>query len=97
MLKKSAEIREVLTGGRKLTGRNVTLFVLPSDETRFAVIVPKRIGNAVKRNRMKRLAREVYRNHQERFISCKLIIFVKRFHDNYASLETEINQLATPS
>ena len=93
ILKRSAEIRNVLSNGRKRTGRNVNLFLLPSGERRFAVIVPKRVGNAVRRNRMKRLIREIYRKNPDWFIGKETIIFIKRFYDRYSSLEQEIGQM----
>ena len=50
------------TGVRK-RGRYLTLFVLPNrrDVSRLGVIATRRMGGAVRRNRHKRLARELFR------------------------------------
>lgn len=93
IIKNSAEIREVLQEGTRLSGKTVNIFLKTSDEDKFAVLVPKRIGHAVKRNRMKRIAREIYRKNQHWFSGKKVIFFIKRFTDSYSWLENEIGQL----
>ena len=59
----------------------------------FAVIMPKRIGSAVKRNRMKRLCREAYRKNPQWFAGKRVIIFGKKFIKSYHLLEDEIAQV----
>lgn len=59
----------------------------------FAVIMPKKIGNAVQRNKMKRLCREIYRKNPQWFVDKKVIIFAKRFINNYHVLEGEVARL----
>ncbi|MCB0274378.1 MAG: ribonuclease P protein component [Calditrichaeota bacterium] len=93
MLKKASDIREVLQSGKKSTGRYLNLFVVRNRPTRFAVLVPRRVGNAVQRNRMKRLVRELYRTRSASFQNQLTIIFIKRFHDKYGDLERDLQQL----
>jgi ribonuclease P protein component len=97
ILKKPNEVQDILKTGAKLTGKNINIFYKTANENRFAVLTPKRIGGAVQRNRMKRLAREIYRRHPEWFEGKKIIFFIKRFHDNYNALENEIHQLVIPT
>ena len=69
-LSRSADVRRVLRGGASRAGRLVAVHALardtardPSDEdgTRLTVVASRRVGNAVQRNRAKRLLREAAR------------------------------------
>ena len=63
-LRKSAEFRAVYEGGRRLDGRLVTAFVLPTrlERHRLGITASRKMSRlAVKRNRAKRLLREAFR------------------------------------
>lgn len=57
--------------------------ILPTDPApapcrRLGVIASRRIGNAVARNRAKRLLRELFRNHQDRLPpSCDVLLIAR--------------------
>jgi ribonuclease P protein component len=65
--------------------------------SRLGVIATKRLGNAVKRNRAKRLLRELFRvHHHTLIVPCDLVIIARSslFHAKYTDLETSfINAL----
>jgi len=59
--------------------------------SRFGVIATKRLGNAVKRNRAKRLLRELFRVHHRSLAGpCDLVIIARSslLHAQFSDLET---------
>lgn len=63
-LRRSAEFRRVYTGGERFNGRLMSAFVLPNglEHHRFGITASRKaVGNAVERNRAKRLLRETFR------------------------------------
>ncbi len=63
-LRKPREFRRVYEGGKRFEGRYMTVFVLPSETAfqRLGITASKKaVGNAVQRNRAKRLLREAFR------------------------------------
>ncbi len=63
-LRRSAEITAVRKSGQRWHHPLATLYVLANqqDTSRFAFVAGRRVGNAVKRNRSKRILREAIRH-----------------------------------
>lgn len=72
-LRTPVEFREAFAKGRRLRGRMVNLLHGPLAQgekqpvSRWAVVVGRKFGTAVKRNRAKRVAREVIRQERANF------------------------------
>lgn len=61
-LVKKSEFHKVYEDGVKYVGRLLVVYLLLADDQRRSVVASKRVGNAVCRNRAKRVLREAMRN-----------------------------------
>ena len=70
-LKKTSEFRKVFTFGKRRYGRYVIIYILKEkkEANRAGFIVKKCIGKAVKRNKVKRRLREIWRQKGENLIT----------------------------
>ena len=66
--------------GRRLHTRHfgITLAPGPAGRPRLGLVVTKRMGKAVRRNRVRRLLREFFRHHKDRLPPEDLIIMAKK-------------------
>ncbi len=66
-LKKNYEFAKVFNKGSFYVGRHIIVYVLPNKQSfnRIGISVSKKAGNAVLRNRKKRLIRESYRHYED--------------------------------
>jgi ribonuclease P protein component len=91
-IRRRPEFERIYEHGARIQGRFMTVFVLPNggDGPRFGVAASKKLGSAVKRNRAKRLARELFRR---RTVAAGLdIVIVPRremLDAPFSSLETD--------
>jgi ribonuclease P protein component len=80
-IKKNAEFRKIYNSRKSVADRNMVLYFLSNDkeDCRFGFTVSKKIGNAVTRNRIRRLFGEVCRLNKEKFpVGYDFILLARR-------------------
>lgn len=77
-LKKRREFKAVLDNGCSRAGRTAVVYAHPSATTqhRLGLIVSRRVGSAVVRNRLKRITRELFRQHRAELKASSPLDFV---------------------
>ncbi len=95
-IRKRSEYLTVYERGRRRHSANFTVIVLnePGRARRLGITVSRRVGNAVERNRIKRLVREFFRLNKHRLVSSQDIVIIGKkfppaitYQDVYAELE----------
>ena len=82
-IKKNSEFRKAYKNGKYKSGKYVTVYILPNkgDTNRIGIVTSKKVGNAVQRNRMRRLIREIFRKEiTEHVHGYDFIFYVKASH-----------------
>ncbi|MCP4339998.1 MAG: ribonuclease P protein component [Desulfobulbaceae bacterium] len=84
-LRKTRDFNRVYRNGARLYGKGFTLVYLRDEHSdscfsgsRLGISVPRKVGNAVQRNRIKRIVREAFRLHRGVFPQDSDIVFAVR-------------------
>lgn len=60
-MQKKANFRSVFAQGKSYPSKHVVIYIFQQSPVKYGIIASKKVGNAVKRNRAKRLLREAIR------------------------------------
>jgi ribonuclease P protein component len=99
-IRKRSEYKVGYARGRRIPSRSFVLFVAPNalGRPRLGITVTRRVGGAVKRNRAKRLIREIFRRHRAEFLDVDIIVNARMGlpEIEYARLESEFLKCLKP-
>jgi len=95
-VRKRQHYQAIYQEGRRLHSRNFVIVLRENSEgtVRFGITVGKKVGNAVKRNRIKRLLREYFRLNRDAFRGSTDIVIIARKDIsslNYRDVSLELN------
>ena len=86
-VKKNEEIGNILNGQKKQGNKNYIIYIKENSEAkhfRLATSVSKKLGNAVVRNRQKRLIKEVFNKYKESILPFDIFVIAR---NNSTTLE----------
>lgn len=94
-IKRNEEFQEIIAKRKYNTSRNFVVYTNEKKEayTRVGISVPKKTGNAVLRNKVKRQVKEMLRSFPEGIVKKDMIIIIKKayldgnYEDNRKDLE----------
>jgi ribonuclease P protein component len=94
-----SDFQRVLLKGKKVHTRHFIVACCRADHdtVRLGLTVSKKVGNAVKRNRVKRLIREFFRRNKSLFtVSSDVVIIAKQgaYELNYQQVAAELEKYA---
>ncbi|MGB5286296.1 MAG: ribonuclease P protein component [Polyangiales bacterium] len=94
-LKKRYEFKQAQLSGRRIHTPHFLIVVLPNalQNTRLGITVTKKVGSAVQRNRIKRVAREVFRRNRELFPASHDLVFIAKRGATDIDYDSLLNEL----
>ncbi len=96
-IRKTSQYDEIFGKGRRLRSKHFDILYVQNSlgYSRAGLVVGKKnVRSAVKRNRIKRVVREVFRNNKSLFDSLDIVILAKKGSDtlNYSNVKREIEE-----
>jgi len=94
-LKKNYEFKRLYNRGKSAASSYAAVYCRRngSSENRLGVTVSTKLGGAVKRNRIKRRLKEVYRINEEKFFAGYDIVIVARMRSRYSGFQELENSI----
>jgi ribonuclease P protein component len=96
-LQRRTEFQRVFETGRRIPGRYLTLLVAPNEagRARLGIVASRKLGDAVRRNRAKRLIREIFRKTSPTTVrpAVDVVVIPRRelFDASYSNLESDFH------
>ena len=99
-IRKRREYKDTYERGQRIPSRSFVLFVAPNEfgRPRLGITMTRRLGGAVRRNRAKRLIREIFRRHKAALQDVDMVVNgrIGLPRAEYARLEEEFLACTRP-
>lgn len=82
-IKKNTEFQKIFAKGRRGFSARLTLLYLPAETLQMGICVSKKHGNSVRRNRIKRIMREIFRLHADELKEGYAYVFLPKVAEEY--------------
>lgn len=92
-MKNKASFRCVFTKGKSYSSKHIIIYILKGNSPKIGFIASKKIGNAVKRNRAKRIMREAVRLNLFRVKKSCRMVFIARAEINESSMQEVVKSV----
>lgn len=96
-IKRSDEFQEIINHRKFMRSKSFVIYtkIKKEEHARIGISVPKKIGNAVVRNKTKRQIREMIRNHEifEGNLDVILIVKANYLRDTYEDNQKDLEKL----
>ena len=93
-IKKNTDFQKLFNRGKRVFSPCITLLYFPSDTLSMGIAVSKKHGKATTRNRIKRLAREAFRNTCGQLENSYSVIILPKIADKYTYKDFEKSLLS---
>lgn len=93
IIKKSENFTKIINTNKKVKSKYFSIYFVPSEKNHYGITVPKKIGNAVMRNKIKRQIKNIiYNNEKDILLGYDYVIIIKEAVKNttYNDLEREL-------
>ena len=93
ILKKSEEFTEIIKNNQSFKSKYFSIYYIKSDKNHYGITIPKKIGNAIVRNKIKRQIKNIiYNNEKNIQLGYNYVIIIKEavLDLNYAEKEKEL-------
>jgi ribonuclease P protein component len=96
-LRRRAEFQKVFDTGQRFRGTFFTILIAPgSDAMRLGIVASRKVGDAVRRNRAKRLIRELFRLYPQPLDTAADVVVIPKtelFAASYVNLQEDFRQV----
>lgn len=93
IIKKSEDFTKIINSNNKVKSKYFSIYYVSSEKNHYGITVPKKIGNAVTRNKIKRQIKNIiYNNEKDILLGYNYVIIIKEAVKNvpYSDLEKEL-------